>query len=148
VESNTFVSVGIFNRSINTTDFRITTVFSASIIVITGDRSRNTTNIKITRIFIAFIVVVASVRGISDNASFLFIALSIMTLIRRSTLRRDVLIDTSTYNATGISSTSIFIITDYLFIFARIGRSTIRITRISGTFIVVIAIYYGRNTTG
>jgi hypothetical protein len=132
----------------NTTDFSFTTVFSASIIVITVDRSRNTTNSKITRIFIAFIVVVTSVRGISESASFLFIAVSIVTLIRRSTLRGDVLIDTTIYNTTGISSTSIVIITDNCFIFARtLGRSTFRITSINRTFIVVIAIYYGRNTT-
>jgi hypothetical protein len=96
----------------NTTDFSFTTVFSASIIVITVNRSRNTTNIKIASIFIALIVVVTSVRGISENASFLFIAVRFMTLIRRNTSRGDVLIDTTIYSTTGISSTSIVIITD------------------------------------
>jgi hypothetical protein len=55
----------------------------------------NTTNIRITIIFSTFIIIIASRRSISDYTSFLGVAMGIMAIIWSYTLRRNIREDTS-----------------------------------------------------
>jgi hypothetical protein len=57
MEFKTEIGIGIFNRSENTSNFRLTTVISASIIIIAFNWDRSTSIIWITSIVVALIIV-------------------------------------------------------------------------------------------
>jgi hypothetical protein len=136
------IGISIFNRSVNTSFIRVAIVISASIVVVTEYRDRGTSVIRTTIIGITLIFIVTSIRSISQNTSFLGIAMGIMTIIRTFTLIRDINIDTSRVRATIIFSTFIIIIAFYLFVFTRPELSTIGITSFSGTFVIIITVNF------
>jgi len=144
VEFKAVICVGVFNRSINTANFSIARINSASIVVIADNRSGDTTRFKITRIGITFIVLDATIRIFSNYTSFILIAVSFVTFIRGNTFSRNINEYTSSLSTAAIFSTSIIIVTFNFFIFTRIIFSTIRITCINGTRIIIITFDSGR----
>jgi len=95
VERSTLISVGISNRSIDTSIIRVAGVISAHIVIVTSDLGVNTSIIWITRRIVTFVRICAAVRVISDNASLSWVALSIVTFIWSNTFVGIVSVDTS-----------------------------------------------------
>jgi hypothetical protein len=142
MEFSTLIFISIFNVSVNTSNFGITGVFSACIVIVTGDYFVNTSDIWITGEFITFVGIIASVRGISDNASLAWITFCVVAIIWGDTLVRIISVNTTIDRAAMIISTFIIVITDNFFVFTRIIFITVRITTVLSTFIVVITFYF------
>jgi len=81
------ICVGIFNLSIYTAYFGIARIISASIVIITVDWSGDTTSLKVARIGITFIVIITTISIFSNYTTFIRIAVSLVTFVRRSALR-------------------------------------------------------------
>jgi hypothetical protein len=95
VEFNTMIFVGIFNRSVDTTNVTIATVFSASVVIVTFNLLVSTSYIRITAKLVTLVRIITTVRGISNNASLFLIAVSIMTIIWRNTFVAIISVNTS-----------------------------------------------------
>jgi hypothetical protein len=81
MEFSTLIFISIFNVSVNTSNFGITGVFSACIVIVTGDYFVNTSDIWITGEFITFVGIIASVRSISNYASLAWFTFCVMAII-------------------------------------------------------------------
>jgi len=141
VEVLALIYVGIFNRSKDTTGVTVTGVISASIVVIANDKSGYTSILWVTRVIVALIIIFTTVRDISNNTSLFSITLSVMTVIRSNTLRRNINVITSRVRTTEIISTFVTIVTFYLCILTRVVIITVGVTRIISTGIIIVAVY-------
>jgi hypothetical protein len=141
VEVLALIYVGIFNRSKDTTGVTVTGVISASIVVIANDKSGYTSILWVTRVIVALIIIFTTVRDISNNTPLFSITLSVMTVIRSNTLRRNINVITSRVRTTEIISTFVTIVTIYLCILTRVGIRTVGVTRIISTGIRIVAVY-------
>jgi hypothetical protein len=144
---NTFRSLFFFEFiDVDTSGFRIAGVIGTFIVVITDNRRIDTTEIFITVPIETSVISGTFIRDISIDTTFLRVTGTFLTCV--TIFADNIFIEkTSLRRNTGVSSASIVVITSYRFVFTRIIGRSIRITRISGTFIIIVTVNFFSDTS-